>query len=382
MIIAIDATTIRSDGGIEYLTQILNNLSNKKSIKKIFVWSAKNNLSLIKINKKIIKKNNFLLNSNFFMILLWQFFFFNYELKQNNCDIIYLTSGYCFAKKNKPRVLIIQNLLPFVKKNKMNFNVLFLFKLFLLKIIYIYFIKNSEGVILSSKYSKKIIKRCVKLKTLNRVIYHGVDKIFFKKPKRLIYYKKRIINLLYVSSLISYKNQLNLIRAVYILICSGFKIKLRLVGSGSYLYKKKLLSNIQKNNLDNSVIFEGNKTKIQMLNLLSNYCDIYIYPSKCESFGISLLEAMANGKVICCSKISTMPELLNNGGFYFNPNLSKSISESIVRAIKYKKLAYNLSCNSFKEAKKFSWKKTSKNTFDFIYEVQKKNTYNKPVFLA
>jgi hypothetical protein len=99
MIIAIDATTIRSDGGIEYLTQILNNLSNKKSIKKIIVWSTKNNLSLIKINKKIIKKNNFLLNSNFFMILLWQFFFFNYELKRNNCDIIYLTSGYCFAKK-------------------------------------------------------------------------------------------------------------------------------------------------------------------------------------------------------------------------------------------------------------------------------------------
>ena len=66
----------------------------------------------------------------------------------------------------------------------------------------------------------------------------------------------------------------------------------------------------------------------------------------------------------------------------FNPNSSKSISHSIVRAIKYKKLAYNLSCNSFNEAKKFSWKKTSKKTFDFIYEVQKKSTYNKPVFLA
>ena len=39
MIVGIDAITIKSDGGVEHLTQILNKLSNHSDIEKIFVWS-------------------------------------------------------------------------------------------------------------------------------------------------------------------------------------------------------------------------------------------------------------------------------------------------------------------------------------------------------
>ncbi len=44
MIVGIDAIAIKSDGGIEHLTQILNKLSKDNDIDKIFVWSNSENL--------------------------------------------------------------------------------------------------------------------------------------------------------------------------------------------------------------------------------------------------------------------------------------------------------------------------------------------------
>ena len=44
MIIGIDAITVKSDGGVEHLTQILNNLTKNQDIEKIFVWSNSENL--------------------------------------------------------------------------------------------------------------------------------------------------------------------------------------------------------------------------------------------------------------------------------------------------------------------------------------------------
>ena len=61
MIVGIDAITIKSDGGVEHLTQILNKLSNHSDIGKIFVWSNSENLKRIN-NKKVIKCTNKLIN--------------------------------------------------------------------------------------------------------------------------------------------------------------------------------------------------------------------------------------------------------------------------------------------------------------------------------
>ena len=45
---------------------------------------------------------------------------------------------------------------------------------------------------------------------------------------------------------------------------------------------------------------------------------IFVFASSTETFGISLLEAMAVGMPIVCSDKSSLPEVLQNGGLYFD----------------------------------------------------------------
>ena len=56
MIIGIDASNIKSDGGIVHLFELLNNLKFKKTkFKKIIIWGNKKALINIKHNPKIYK---------------------------------------------------------------------------------------------------------------------------------------------------------------------------------------------------------------------------------------------------------------------------------------------------------------------------------------
>ena len=99
MIIGIDASNIKSDGGIVHLFELINNFNFKKTkIKKIIIWGNSQSLKKLK-NSKIrkIKIDNF--SSNKIIILLWQLFFLPYVLKKNNCNILYIWEGF-YLKNN------------------------------------------------------------------------------------------------------------------------------------------------------------------------------------------------------------------------------------------------------------------------------------------
>ena len=56
MIIGIDATNIKSDGGIVHLFELVNNFKfDNSKIEKIIIWGNSNSLRKIKKNKEYIK---------------------------------------------------------------------------------------------------------------------------------------------------------------------------------------------------------------------------------------------------------------------------------------------------------------------------------------
>jgi len=61
--------------------------------------------------------------------------------------------------------------------------------------------------------------------------------------------------------------------------------------------------------------------------------DLFVFASSCETFGISLLEAMAVGLPIACSNKSSLPETLQDGGEYFDPEDDQSIASAVKRLI-------------------------------------------------
>ena len=105
-------------------------------------------------------------------------------------------------------------------------------------------------------------------------------------------------------------------------------------------------------------------------NYLSN-SDIFVFASSCENMPNTLIEGMASCLPIVCSNRGPMPEILKDGGIYFNPEKPRQIASAIKFIIKNPIVSKKLSEKAFKYSNKFSWKKCGEETWKFICHIYK-----------
>ena len=140
---------------------------------------------------------------------------------------------------------------------------------------------------------------------------------------------------------------------------------------GSHSHAKELYKEIIDNNpLISKKNFIGEIDHKKVVNLLYE-SDIFIFASSSETFGISLLEAMALGLPIVCSNKSSLPEILDDGGLYFDPNNHIELYNQINKLIKNKKLRKKKSKKAMKLSLKFSWENNVKQFNDIINNLLK-----------
>ena len=105
-----------------------------------------------------------------------------------------------------------------------------------------------------------------------------------------------------------------------------------------------------------------------------NKVDMFVFPSTCETFGISLLEAMTAGLPIASSNRGPMPELLKDAGLYFNPESVTSIKNCLRYMIENRNLRKRFGIKAKQYSQTYSWKKCADETFGFLSSVSEKNT--------
>ncbi|TAE07847.1 MAG: glycosyltransferase, partial [Bacteroidetes bacterium] len=79
--------------------------------------------------------------------------------------------------------------------------------------------------------------------------------------------------------------------------------------------------------LESLVIFQGIDDK-KLIQLYKN-CELFIFPSLFEGFGIPLVEAMTYGCLILSSNTSVMPEICGTAAKYFNPKVVEELTYCI-----------------------------------------------------
>jgi glycosyltransferase involved in cell wall biosynthesis len=145
-------------------------------------------------------------------------------------------------------------------------------------------------------------------------------------------------------------------------------------------------TNIDRNNKWNSDLIavqekaHGNK-KVILLGFVStedlvalyNLATIFVYPSVYEGFGLPVLEAMQSGCPVIISHEGSVPEVGGDAAEYFNGYDTQSLINSITRILHSKKIQEELSEKGFKQAKKFSWRKTAEDTIKAYIEVLTRN---------
>lgn len=183
-----------------------------------------------------------------------------------------------------------------------------------------------------SEYSKQINLNHFKIdeKKLN-LIYNGIDK-YAKEPiveSGELAFDDEFFNILNVGRLSRVKGQDMLIDAMRDLLNIIPQARLYIAGEGAE--REYLQSIIKKFSLENSVFLLGKRDDV---NALLSACDLFVFPSRNESFGNAVLEAMLNGIPIVCSSAGALPELMGveNKEYVFDVNDKKDMIEKIEKA--------------------------------------------------
>lgn len=376
MIIGIDASNIRSGGGLTHLVELIKNVKPEEhNIRHIIVWACKSTLDSIDDEPWILKRNYEVLEKNFISRAIWQWKNLKKLLVKEKCSILFVPGG-SFVTNFRPIVTMNQNLLPFEYREIFRYGFsLSMFKFLLLRIAQKFSFKNSNGIIFLSKYAEKVVmKKIGGYIGTKKTIPHGLDKRFFVNPEQRKStpskeYKKSI-KIVYVSSIEPYKHQWNVVEAVSSLISKGHKIQLDFIGPPNQKYLKKLNKSIKRNLKSTSSIKYHGIVKHQKIQKIYLQSDIAVFASSCETFGQILIEGMASSLPTACSNMSTMPEILGDAGEYFDPLNSKSIELALYKLIISPKLRAEYSHKSFAKAKNYSWKKCSSQTFSYLKETE------------
>ena len=374
MHLGIDATNIHQGGGVTLLVQLLSAASPQQhDISKITVWCSPKITKLFPKRSWLnIRSNNWLKGGRSLKRFFFQHLFLSLEMRSLGCDIAFFPGSTLPLISLLPAVTISQNMLPFeLDKSALfgRFSLMYL-KFCILRILQSISFKRAVGIIFLSQYAQIVINNAVAIKGLQILIPHGINENFFRSPRQqyaIEYYStKKPFRFLYVSILMPYKHQMEVIEAIYQLRKEGYPVTCDFIGPSWGSYGRKVLHLLSK--LDPEHIFLSYLGEVPYRLLPSYYhnYEAFIFASSCENLPNILIEAMASGVPIASSKRGPMPDILNPAGFYFDPELPKSISDELKKMILMPHQRSNLASLEFKSAEKYSWELCAKETWKFF----------------
>ncbi len=113
--------------------------------------------------------------------------------------------------------------------------------------------------------------------------------------------------------------------------------------------------------------------------LLYNLCEVFVFPSWHEGFGLPAVEAMASGAPVIASNTASLPEVINFNEALFDPFNIDSISQKLYQALEDNEFRKSMRKHGLKQSKKFSWDKTGKlaiNRWEQLYAQKLNDTNN------
>jgi glycosyltransferase involved in cell wall biosynthesis len=374
MILGIDATNIRSGGGLTHLKEILNNAdSGSICFEKVIVWSNNVTLSNLPSNDWLEKRTHNWLNKSFVFSFIFQIFLLSREAKKSNCTLLFVPGG-TFLGSFKNFVAMSQNMLPFEFeeqkrykswKSRLRFKILFITQSLTFK--------RAKAVVFLTNYAQQFITKKINLKRQSQIIPHGISLEFLQTPKE----QKNIsdysfstpFQLLYVSLITVYKHQWNVVEAVLALRSMGYPISLTLVGGTDSESFTRFNASLQHDT--NKIINYRGQIQHKELAEIYKSADAFVFASSCENMPIILIEAMTSGLPIASSNKGPMPEILGEAGFYFDPTNVDTINMAIKTMLDSTELRNIYSHDSFSKSIKYTWKECSNKTFNYLYSTAK-----------
>jgi len=298
--------------------------------------------------------------------ILWEQLILPFQIRSHKIDIL-LSAGmtapfFCPV----PSVLAIYDLQHV--NQPQNFSRLYLF--FLKTILYLS-AKSSDGIITISEQVKKDIIKYYKIGAGKITVAHLAvnHELFFPMSSGYLASLRIKYNLpghylLYAAALLPHKNHERLLKAF-----NEIKEELpgwKLVFSGAWdKGHDKLVSIISTLGLQKDVIMLG-WIPFEDIPLLYRGAEMLIYPSLHEGFGLPILEAMASGVPVVCSRIEPLVEIAGGAALLVDPYDQPDMARGMLSVFRDKTMRMKLIEAGIVRARTFTWENTAIKTLALL----------------
>ena len=374
MHIGIDASNIRSGGGVTHLVEVLRAAEpERQGISRVTVWGGVNTLKQIEDRPWLYKTHEPWLDRPLPFRLCWQRLVLQKLAGRSGCDLLFCPGG-SYAGSFRPFVAMSQNMLPFEWSEARRFGKCsMLLRLALLRKSQTATFRAADGMIFLSNYAANTIAAKVELNKPSTIIPHGINGAFFAAPRR----QRKIRNcscsepfrVLYVSTIDVYKHQWHVAEAAALLRNQGFSLQLDMVGPAYPPAMERLREALCRLDPDETFIRCVGEVPYKKLPAIYRQADLFVYASSCENLPNVLIEAMASSLPIACSNRGPMPEVLRDAGLYFDPESPEQIAGVVGELMTDLRKRSECAARAHDYAKDYSWERCARDTFAFIADV-------------
>jgi glycosyltransferase involved in cell wall biosynthesis len=209
-----------------------------------------------------------------------------------------------------------------------------------------YFARHCARIICISEYIRsRLLGRGIHGDLL-RVIHNGVDIRGYSDLEEDF--------ILYVGRLVQTKGLDVLAKAM-----EGVRTRLLVCGKGPLSSTLKGLPNVE---------LLGHVPEEEKNRLLER-CKFLVLPSRIESFGLVLLEAMAHGKPVVATRVGGVPEVVGEAGMLVDAGDSVQLRDAMNTLLSDEGLRRRLGQEAWKRAGIFSWDRTASQVEEVYHEI-------------
>lgn len=236
--------------------------------------------------------------------------------------------------------------------------------------------RKASEVFFVSEFSRDISTAALSLSPdATHVIHHGIDPSLFREPspptdedlRRTV--EDRRPYLLTVSTINEHKNYETLLRG-YARLPAKLREEYSLLVAGrnsAPAYFERLQTICRENGIADDVIFLGEVAYANVPFLYANAA-CYVLPSKLETFGHTLVEAMASKTPIVAAEATCIPEITGGAAALFDPDDPDALATVLADVLTDGDRRESLRAAGSRRVEDFSWDETVARTKALLSE--------------